>query len=172
MDRMLTAVFRNQTEAIEVYHWLRKHGYCLEEIHVLLSERTKQRFHDSEHDDNIELKERDLEGSGKRGLMGTAMGALVVSLCGGVTSLLLSELGLLSVNPFPAALAGLGAGAMFGGLAGGLIGYGFPDVAGKEYEKFLRDGAIAIGVKPHNTLDRHLIKTEFEKLHGEKILVA
>jgi len=172
MDRMLTALFRNQTEAIEGYHWLRKHGYSLEEIHVLLSERTKQRFHDSEHDDNVELKENDLEGCGKRGLMGTAVGALVISLCGGATSLLLSELGLLSVSPLPAVLAGLGAGAMFGGLAGGLIGYGFPDRAGKEYEKFVHDGAIAIGVKPHNSRDQQLIKTEFEKLHGEKILMA
>jgi hypothetical protein len=169
---MLTAVFRDQAEAIEVYHWLRKHGYSLEEIHVLLSERTKQRYHDSEHDDKIELKENDLEGAGRRGLMGTAVGALVVSLCGGMTSLLLSELGLLSVSPLPAALAGLGAGAMFGGLAGGLIGYGFPDAAGKEYEHLLQRGGIAIGVKPHSPLDRQMIKNEFEKLHGEKILVA
>jgi uncharacterized membrane protein len=169
---MLTAIFRNQNEAMEAYNWLRKHGYSLEEINVLLSERHKQRFHDIQHDDKIELKQKDLDGSGKRGLMGTTLGALVVSLCGGATSLLLSELGLLSISPLPAVLAGLGAGAMFGGLAGGLVGYGFPDTACKEYEAVLHNGGIAIGVKPHNLLEERIIKSEFEKLHGEKILMA
>jgi uncharacterized membrane protein len=164
---VLTAVFRNQSDAMRAYEWLRQHGYGLEEINVLLSEHSKQPFHAREHDDKLELKSKPAAGAQRRALWGALAGALLLALL----ALILSIMSNFTLH-WPAALAGIGAGAMLGGLAGGLLGYGFPDSTARVYEPLLQRGGVAIGVKPHNSVEERIITSEFESLHGEDIRFA
>jgi hypothetical protein len=51
-----------------------------------------------------------------------------------------------------AALAGLGAGSVVGGLAGALVGAGIPEYEAKRYEGRIRSGGILLSVHCENDL--------------------
>jgi hypothetical protein len=50
-----------------------------------------------------------------------------------------------------AALAGLGTGAVVGGIAGALIGLGIPEYEAKRYEGMVREGGILLSVHCDNS---------------------
>jgi uncharacterized membrane protein len=166
--RTITALFRQCSEAIEVYQWLRKHGYHDGQINVLLSDRTQKEFHDAAHDDHLENKIVSVPGAEGHGAVGVIAGAALFAVAGAV----LASLGFLAGEPYLAALAGGGVGAMVGGLVGGLIGYGFPDRSAREYDQALKEGGVAIGVTPRHDRDAVEVLNEFRRHHGEHIIAA
>lgn len=91
------------------------------------------------------------EGAAAGGVIGGALGAIVAGLTATGSIAAIAATGgaaaPLVVGPLAAALAGLGAGALGGGIIGALVGLGFPEVHAKEYEQKLRDGAIMVSVK-------------------------
>jgi hypothetical protein len=50
-----------------------------------------------------------------------------------------------------AALAGAGAGAAVGGIAGALVGMGIPEYEAKRYEGRVKDGGILLSVHSDNS---------------------
>src|SRR5689334_5805723 len=86
--RSITALFRQCNEAVEVYQWLRQHGYRDGQISVLLSDRTQKQFHDAAHDDHVEDKVISATGAEAHGAMGVVAGAGLFAVLGaGLTSL-------------------------------------------------------------------------------------
>jgi hypothetical protein len=53
---------------------------------------------------------------------------------------------LIAAGPIVAALAGLGVGGTLGGVAGGLVGFGFPEYEAKRYEGHVREGGYLLSV--------------------------
>src|SRR5439155_26780703 len=111
------------------------------------------------------------EGAAAGGAIGTAVGATAAAIAAIGTSLIIPGLGIVVAGPLAAALAGGGAGAVAGGLIGGLIGLGIPESNAKAYEQALRDGGVVIGVHPHNNDETSKIREQFEKHHGENVVV-
>jgi hypothetical protein len=168
-QRLVTAVFRDRTQANRVYSWLRDRGYSSDEINVLMSDRTRAAYHDD--DEMVSSSSHAAEGMATGGAIGTAVGATLAAIAAIGTSVLVPGLNLIVAGPLLAAFAGAGAGAVAGGVIGGLIGLGIPESNARAYEQALRDGGVVIGVHPHNNDDSSKIREEFEKHHGENVVV-
>ncbi|MFT3881615.1 MAG: hypothetical protein QM703_18370 [Gemmatales bacterium] len=170
--KMITSVFRDRYDAIDVYDWLRVLGYTPDQISVLMSDQTRSYYANEVKEGKIERGSKLAEGAATGGALGTAIGAGLAAFAAIGTSLVLPGLGLVIAGPIAAAFAGGGAGAVAGGLIGGLVGYGIPESNAKAYEEALRDGGVAVGVVPRNSEEASLIKKEFEKRRGDNIITA
>lgn len=168
--RMITAVFTDRFQAIRAYDWLREHGYTIDEISVLMSDKTAPLFHAVENEDKVEQKLLPGPGAQTTGVIGATVGAgLTGALAAGV-SLAFMGVSLIAGGPIGFALAASIPGAMVGGLLGGLIGYGFPESNAKEYEDLLRHGGVALGVTPKNVEESYLLHQKLAELHGKNVL--
>jgi len=168
--KMITAVFADRHEAIRAYDWLRDHGYSIDEISVLMSDKTAPLFHAIEGEDKVEQRALPARGAQATGAIGATVGAgLTAALAAGVGIAFLG-VSLIAGGPLGIALAASIPGAMVGGLLGGLIGYGFPESSAKVYDELLRQGGIAIGVTPKNADECQLVHKKFDELHGENVL--
>jgi hypothetical protein len=99
--------------------------------------------------------------------VGGVLGAVAAGLVA-VGTLAIPGLNLVAAGPVVAALAGLGAGAATGGLAGALVGLGIPEHEAKFYDKELQDGGILLGVYAHNDQVK-LAKEILETAGAEKV---
>jgi len=169
--RMVTAVFRDRTQANRVYTWLRDRGYTADEINVLMSDQTRSAYATNGEDDLVSSRTHAAEGMATGGVIGTAVGATLAAIAAIGTMVFIPGLSLVIAGPILAAFAGAGAGAVAGGLIGGLIGLGIPESNARAYEEALRDGGVVIGVTPHVGEETAKIRNEFEKHQGENVVV-
>lgn len=170
--RMVTAVFRDRTQANRVYTWLRDRGYTADEINVLMSDQTRAQYGINDEDDLVASRNHAAEGIATGGVIGTAVGATVAAIAAIGTTVFVPGLSLVIAGPILAAFAGAGAGAVAGGMIGGLIGLGIPESNARAYEQALRDGGVVIGVQPHRGEEIQKIEEEFEKHQGENVVVV
>jgi hypothetical protein len=170
-ESMLTAVFRDRSDATEVFEWLREQGYATNEISVLMSDRTRQMY--TEHEEgSISTGTRAAEGMATGGAIGTAVGATIGAIVAIGTSIAIPGLGLIVAGPIVAALAGGGAGAVAGGALGGLVGLGIPESNVHAYEQALREGGVVIGVRPRDSADSTRIRDYFNSHHADNVISA
>jgi hypothetical protein len=163
----VTALFRKVPDAVRAYEWLRGRGFQESEINVLLSEKTRDAFHQAVHNERVESNRDSSPQAESAGAVGVAAGAGLFALAGAT----LAGLGLVVAGPIVAALAGGAVGAMVGGLAGGLIGYGFPEESARAYDQVLREeGAVALGVQSRDEEDARLIVQQLQSLGGENVI--
>jgi hypothetical protein len=165
---MLTGMFRDRESTENAYRSLRDRGYSDDEINVLMSDETRNKYWsdgDSALDDN-----KALEGMGTGGAIGGTLGALIGGIAAIGTNVVMPGLGLVVWGPIAAALAGAGAGGLTGGLAGALIGWGIPEDRAKHYEEGIRDGGTVLGVTPRSTEDADYFENEWRtNYRGEHI---
>jgi hypothetical protein len=67
----------------------------------------------------------------------------------------------IAAGPIMAALAGVGAGTVIGGLTGALVGFGIPEYEAKRYEGRIRSGGVLLSV---HCADDHWIQRAKEML--------
>jgi hypothetical protein len=118
---MLTGLFRDRDSTERAYRSLRDRGYTDDEINVMMSDATRDKFY--KDDPNTELGSKALEGAGAGGAIGGTLGAIIGGIAAIGTNVLLPGLGLVVAGPIAAALIGAGAGGLTGGLVGALIGW-------------------------------------------------
>ena len=171
-EKMLTAIFRDRYATERTFDWLQSRGYDPTEINILMSDRTRATFSDSDVDDQINSGSMATEGVAAGGAIGTAVGATVGAIAAIGTSIAIPGLGLVVAGPIFAALAGGGAGALAGGAIGGLVGLGIPESNAKAYEEALRKGGVVFGVRPHSDEDAKLIKEYFVEQKADNIVYA
>lgn len=172
-SKMVTAVFRNQTDTENTFDALRDLGYAESEIDVLMSDTTRNDWYlKVDHGDMHKAGSMAAEGVGVGGTVGTAIGAALGAVVAIGTSVALPGLGLILAGPIVAALAGGGAGAVTGGLVGGLIGLGISEENAKAYQEVLRQGGVVMGVKPHESHDVRTIEKLFKENNGDNIIYS
>jgi hypothetical protein len=161
-EKMLTAIFRDRLATERAFNWLQDRGYRPGEISVLMSEKTRARYHDHGTEGQIKTGSHATQGMAAGGAVGTAVGATVAAILAIGTSIAIPGLGLIVAGPLVAALAGGGAGAVAGGAIGGLVGLGIPESNSKAYEEALKKGGVVFGVSPHSSEDAKAIRKYFE----------
>lgn len=171
-EKNIVAVFRDHLNAEQAYDELRARGYGDQQIHVLMSDQTRNRFYGDPDRHEHPVGSHAVEGAAVGGAVGTAVGAALAAVAAVGTSLVIPGLGLVVAGPVAAALAGAGAGGVTGGLVGMLVGYGIPESNAKAYEAVLREGGIVLGVVPRTDKDAREVKEMFENLHGENVTYA
>ena len=164
----MTGLFRDRDSADNAYRSLRDRGYSDDDINVMMSDETRDKYYkdpDSAIKDN-----KALEGLGTGSAIGGTLGAIIGGIAAIGTNVLLPGLGLVVWGPIAAALAGAGAGGITGGLVGALIGWGIPEEHAKAYEEGIKNGGTVLGVKPRSDDDATYFENEWKNNYrGESI---
>lgn len=127
-------------EAQAVVAALKTGGFRTEDLSALLPDTRGSR--DLAHEMHTKAPEGAALGAGAGGLLGGALGLLV-----GMGAVAIPGLGpLLAAGPIVAALSGMATLGAVGGLAGGLVGLGVPEVEARQYEGKIRSGNVLLSV--------------------------
>jgi len=166
---LLVGMFKDKDHAEAAYTELRRRNYTTEEINVVMSSTTRDKyFADGHRRDSLGNKA--LEGTGVGSAVGGVIGAIAGALAAVGTSLLIPGLGIVIAGPIAAALAGAGAGGITGGVIGALVGLGIPEERAKIYREGIQNGEIVISVHPHNDVDVRELSDKWHEFHQEGML--
>lgn len=139
MAKLITGIFRSRSSAMLAVEDLIRHGFEQDDISLLMSETTRGReFMVDEHT-------KAPEGVATGAAVGGMLGAIALGLTS-VGMVAAPGLGLFAVGQWLSILAGFGAGALGGGIVGGLIGIGVPEHEAELYKGELEKGGILVGV--------------------------
>ncbi|HLT50444.1 MAG TPA: hypothetical protein VKZ93_00730 [Arenibacter sp.] len=153
-DTRIDSVFHNTDNAHAYYDSLIDRGYDKDDITILMSKETKDKYYDSEHADT---GSEALKGAGAGSAIGGAAGAIVGAIAAIGTSLVLPGIGLVVAGPLAAAFAGAGVGGAGGAIIGALTKAGLSESKSAEYVDYLEEGKIIISVEPKNWEDRRYL---------------
>lgn len=138
--RSVYGIYSTRQHAEEALEALRSAGFSAADVSVLLPENLGSK--DIGFEKHSKAPERAAAGGAAAGIAGGALGWLA-----GAGALAIPGLGpLLAAGPILAALAGLGAGTIIGGLTGALIGAGVPEYEAKRYEGRIRSGGALVSI--------------------------
>jgi hypothetical protein len=165
--RAETALFNNREDADSAYEWLLKYGYDSDEIHLLMSEETRQKFHYPELAEPEATEDDSVRGLETGAAVGGGIGATLGAIAAVGAAVIIPGLGLAVAGPLAATLAG--AGGLVGGALGALYGASIPAEKAQELERRIREGSILIGVVPHNAEEAALIEAAWRNRGGEII---
>lgn len=154
-NKMVTGLFTDRSKAEKAYDHAIQQGYTPEEINVLMSQETKNKYYDSNLV-KVEEGNKSVEGLAIGGALGGTIGGTVAAIAALGTSLIFPGIGLVVAGPIVAGLAGAGAGSISGGLLGALVGWGIPEEHAKVYEQGIKSGGILLGVNERK--DSHELK--------------
>lgn len=163
----VTGTFRDRDNAERAYNSLTSRGYSQDDVNLLMSDETRQRYFSD--DNKTDLGSKALEGAGAGGAIGGTLGAILAALAAVGTSIAIPGLGIVIAGPIAAALAGAGAGAATGGLIGALVGAGIPEDRAKLYEQDIKNGGIVMGVNPRTPEDAEYFEREWKSHRGENV---
>jgi hypothetical protein len=160
----LTGLFNDKDSSERAYQSLRDRGYSEDEINVMMSDETRNKWFAD--DDDSELGNKAAEGAGVGGAIGGTLGAVIGGLAALGTNLVLPGVGLIVWGPIAAALAGAGAGGATGTLVGALIGWGIPEEHAQRYEEGIKNGGAMLGVRPRSSEDAEYFDNEWRTNYG------
>jgi len=119
---------------------LSESGFLPDDISVLLPDQGLVK--DFGHKNATKAPEGAVAGASTGAVLGGTLGLLA-----GIGTIALPGLGaFIAAGPVMALLSGVAIGGSAGGIAGALIGLGFPEYEAKQYESKLRDGNILLSV--------------------------
>lgn len=168
-SRIVTGLFRDRESAEGAYGSLTSRGYKDDDINLLMSDETRNKYYPSDAPRETELGNKAWEDAGKGAAIGAGLGGTLAAIAAIGTTLVIPGLNLLVAGPLAAALAGAGAGGATGGLIGGLVGAGIPEERVKHYEKGIKEGGILMGVTPRSDEDAEYFENEFKRHRGEEV---
>lgn len=167
-SKYLTGLFRDRESTEGAYQTLRDRGYEADDINVMMSDETRDKYYVD--GSSTEIGSKAAEGATAGGVIGGTLGAIIGGVAAIGTSVLLPGLGLVVAGPLVAALVGAGAGSATGGLVGAMIGWGIPEATANVYEKGIKEGGTVLAVNPRNDEDAEYFSTEWRDRHrGEEI---
>jgi len=164
-SEIMTGMFSDKESSESAYKSLRDRGYSDDEINVMMSDETRDKYYGQGNDADSELGSKAAEGTGIGGAIGGTLGAVIAGIAAIGTNLFLPGLGLVVWGPLAAALAGAGAGGVAGGLVGALIGAGIPEDRAKIYEEGIKGGGTVLGVRPRSAEDADYFENDWTTNH-------
>ncbi|MBA3813129.1 MAG: hypothetical protein H0X26_01340 [Alphaproteobacteria bacterium] len=167
----LTGLFKNPLNAEYVYADLLNRGFKKEDITLMMSEETHQRYLTNKDIETTDLGSKSLEGMGVGGAIGGTVGAVVAGIAALGTSLIIPGLGIVVAGALAAGLAGAGVGAVTGGLVGALVGLGLSDEQAKEYDAGIKAGGVVIGVTTRSPEEYKMLNNEWKRRQSEDYII-
>ncbi len=163
--RIETALFHNSEDVDSAYDWLQKNGYRADEIHLLMSEDTRHKYHYPDEPELQATEDQSVKGLETGAAFGGGLGATLGAIAAIGAAVIIPGLGLAVAGPLAASLAG--AGGMVGGALGALYGASIPEEKARALEARIKEGSILVGVLPHDDDDAALIEAAWRKRGGE-----
>jgi hypothetical protein len=168
-DPTVTGLFRDRDSAEKAYQALSDHGYGRDDVNVIMSDETRQKYFEDPGLPQTELGTKAAQGAGVGSAIGGGLGALIGALAAVGTSIAIPGAGIVLAGPIAAALAGAGAGGIAGGLVGALIGAGIPEERVTHYEEGIKQGGIVMGFKSRSEEDARRISEAWTKHRGQHV---
>ena len=161
------AIFKNRRNADSAYGWLLRHGHSGDEIHLLMSEETRQKYHYPEQTEPEVTEDDTVKGLETGAAVGGGLGATLGAIAAFGASMIIPGLSLAVAGPLAASLAG--AGGLVGGALGALYGSSLPEEEAQKLEQTIREGSILISVQPHDAEEAALIESAWRERGGKMI---
>ena len=166
---MITGLFVDRESADRAYNSVTSRGYDKGDVNLVMSDATRQKHYPENPITYNELGNKATDGAGIGGAIGGTIGAIAAAVAVVGTTIAIPGLGIFIAGPAAAALAGLGAGSLTGGIVGALIGLGIPEERVKHYQSGIDEGGILLGVKPRSADDATHIEQEWKTNNGQHI---
>jgi hypothetical protein len=167
--RVLTGMFRDRESTENAYNSLHERGYSKDDIHLVMSDKTRERDYKEDAAESTEIGTKAAEHAGKGSAIGGSIGAIAGVIAAIGTSVVIPGLGILIAGPLAAGLVGAGAGGIAGGVIGALVGSGIPEARAKLYESGIKEGNVVISVHPKNDEDAKYLEENWKTNRGEEI---
>ncbi len=164
-EERIDRVFDTAESANDYYNFLVESGYTTDEIIVIMSKDTKERFY-ATNKHISDTGEEALKGAGTGSVVGGTVGAVAGALLTIGSSIIIPGLGIAVAGPIAAALAGAGAGGATGAIVGAFTKAGLSDSAATEYKNAMEKGQIIISVEPKDRHDAILTKNHGREIHN------
>ncbi|HKS75155.1 MAG TPA: quinol:electron acceptor oxidoreductase subunit ActD [Terriglobales bacterium] len=133
-------IYRDRASVENAVDTLRREEFRNTDISVLFPDNAGTK--DFVHQKNTKAPEGTATGATTGAILGGGLGWLA-----GIGALAIPGLGpFIAAGPIMAALAGVGAGGVIGGLTGALVGMGIPEYEAKRYEGRVKEGGILLSV--------------------------
>ena len=159
-------IYSSRAHAEESIDALRGAGFRSEDISVLIPDNEGSK--DFGHEKHSKAPEGTAVGAATIGALGGALGWLV-----GIGALAIPGIGpILAAGPLVAALAGVGAGTLLGGLGGAFVGMGIPEYEAKRYEGRIRSGGVLLSIHCDDDHWAHRAKEMLRNTGAEDIASA
>jgi hypothetical protein len=173
---VLTALFRDMTQAEQAYGYAIELGYEPSTINVLMSEQTRERYLATARADTP-LAEKAAEPAPESstsaeklgGPAGGTMGTVAPAIAAVGAALLVPGLGLAVAGPIAIALTAAGAVGVATGVIGALTNWGIPKDRAEQYHNSIRKGGIVIGVTTKSDADTQELSRRWRAVGGEMI---
>jgi hypothetical protein len=165
----LTGLFKDKDDAERAYNSLHNRGYTRDDINLLMSDETRNKYFPAEQEPPTELGSKALEGLGVGSAVGGTVGAIIAAIAAIGTNVVVPGIGLTIAGPLAAAFAGAGAGSLTGGLVGAFVGAGIPEERARIYESGLKEGGILMCVNPRSDEDAEYFENEWKRNRGEHV---
>ena len=163
---LITGSFSDADAADRAYSSVRERGYSDSDLHVMMSEDTKEAYH-SRPGAAIDEGSKALEGAGTGAAIGGSVGGILGAIAAVGTAVALPGIGLIA-GPLVGALAGAGAGGAAGSLVGALVGAGIPEEHAKTYESDMKNGRIVVGAHPRDE-DRDMFRDTYSQNGAQNV---
>jgi hypothetical protein len=164
----LVGIFDSGNAAERAYQACLARGYELGQVNVVVSEETRKKLLQSDHEVKAELGTREAEGGELGGPKGGRVGVLVTVLAAVGAAVAVPAIGLV-VGPLAIALTAAGAAGVAGGLIAALGNWGVPEDRVRGYEADIRKGAILMSVEAVSAADADAMAAEWQKSGGRDI---
>ena len=148
---IITATFKDRVSSEAALRSLENIGVRSEQVSLVMTDET--RHNHFKLDEDSKADEGAISGAALGGIAGALLSVLTTA-----GAMAIPGLNLVVTGPLVAALASLGAGALAGGVVGGLIGAGIPEHEAKLYEKEIRNGGVLLAVEAHDDQQKNRIK--------------
>lgn len=156
-------IFRNKLALEEAISALKNQNFNNSDISVLMP--TKEGTEKFAIEKNTKAPEGIATGATAGVVGGSVLGWLV-----GAGALAIPGLGpFIAAGPIISAIAGAGVAGAIGGVAGGLVGLGIPEIEAKKYEGYVKSGNILLSVHVDDSDWEKKAKTILEAGGAENI---
>jgi hypothetical protein len=160
----VSGIFNSEREIESLLSELRSRGLRDEDISVLMSEQTRDKY--------VALREESKSPEGAT--VGSVSGGILGAILGGLSvvgNVFLPGIGLLVAGPLVGALSGAAIGTATGGLIGALVGAGIPEHEAKFFEDAIKEegNVFIIAHVPHE--DTGEIKNLFNRYGARSLKV-
>jgi hypothetical protein len=145
---------------------LKDSGFQREDISVLMPDKEASQRLSFKYD--TKAPEGIAAGATTGALLGGSLGWL--ASIGAITIPVIGAL--LAAGPIVAALAGAGAAGAIGGLAGGLIGLGMPELEAKRYQTELAKGGVLLSVQCSDARFAETAKRILDRTGARDVLIT
>ncbi|MCA9631787.1 MAG: DUF3341 domain-containing protein [Myxococcales bacterium] len=153
-SKIITGAFTSTASAKAALNELYQRQVRQEAISVILPEGARDEFA------RLEENTKAPEGAAVGGVAGVAIGGLAAGLS---TVALIPGVGILAAGPILAMLAGAGAGGLFGGALGSLIGLGLTEHEAKLHTDILKRGGMIVLVSTSDPMEQNVAKEIFQR---------